>query len=119
MSTLVLLLIISTLIVPAVGQTGDTNWFSKGMELYNQGKYEESLQAYNTALEADPGDEEAWNNKGIDLGLLGKYDEALQAFNNATSINSSYAEAWYNMGLIFDFQGKYGSAKMLIKMPSR
>lgn len=87
-----------------------TDWFMKGLDLYNQDKIDESLQAYNRALELDPNDYEAWNNKGIDEGLLGRYDDALVSFGNAVAINESYAEAWYNMGVIYDFKEYYASA---------
>jgi Flp pilus assembly protein TadD, contains TPR repeats len=87
----------------------------KGFNLYNQERYNDSLEAYNRALELDPNDFEAWNNKGIDEGLLGRYDEALKSFENAVAINESYAEAWYNMGVIYDFKGYYYTAVQAYK----
>ena len=87
----------------------------KGLNLYNQDKFEESLQAYNRALELNNNDAEAWNNKGIDEGLLGKYDDALVSFKNAVAINESYAEAWYNMGVIYDYKGYYQTAVQAYK----
>ena len=104
----VLLLLVMALAAPAWGQTNNsTDWFYKGMILYNENKFNESVQAYDKAIQLNPLNEEAWNGKGMDLGTLGRYEEALQAFDRATQINSSYAEAWYNMGVIFDLQGKY------------
>lgn len=102
---------------PAFGQGNATSiyWFQQGLDLYNQEKFEESLTAYEKALELDPKDSEAWNNMGIDLGLLGRYDEALTAFNNAVELNDSYAEAWYNMGVIYDFKEYYSTAVQAYK----
>ncbi len=115
--SLVILALICTLMVPVCAGVNETStdWFMKGLDLYNQDKIEESLQAYNRALELDPNDYEAWNNKGIDEGLLGKYDDALVSFGNAVAINESYAEAWYNMGVIYDFKEYYGSAVQAYK----
>jgi tetratricopeptide (TPR) repeat protein len=98
--------------VPACSGANETSidWFMRGLDLYNQEKFNDSLQAYNRALELDPNDFEAWNNKGIDEGLLGRYDAALQSFGNAVALNESYAEAWYNMGVIYDFKGYYYTA---------
>lgn len=114
MATLKIILALSlsiiALMIPALGQTDASYWFNQGMELYIQDNITGSLQAYNTAIQLDPLNEQAWNNKGIDLGILGKYGEALQAFDKATFINSSYAEAWYNMGAVYDYQGDYPSA---------
>ncbi len=114
---LVTLALICALTAPAYAVANETSidWFIKGLDLYNQEKFDESLQAYNRALELNPNDFEAWNNKGIDEGLLGKYDDALVSFENAVAINDSYAEAWYNMGVIYDFKEYYASAVQAYK----
>jgi len=114
---LVTLALIWAFTAPACAGENETtiNWFMKGFDLCNQEKYNESLEAYNKALELDPNDFEAWNNKGIDEGLLGRYDEALQSFKNAVTINESYAEAWYNMGVIYDIKGYYYTAVQAYK----
>lgn len=106
---LVTLLAIATT-VPASGQLNATEWLDVGLNLYNQDRYNDSIQAYDKVIEIDPQNAVAWNNKGIDLGMLGKYEDALKAFDMATMINSSYAEAWYNMGAVHDLQGDYNSA---------
>ena len=104
----VLLLLVIAFSAPACGQANNsTAWFYKGMILYDENKFNESIQAYNKAIQLNPLNEDAWNGKGMALGTLERYEEALQAFNRATQINSSCAEAWYNMGVIFDLQGKY------------
>ncbi|MCK9565708.1 MAG: tetratricopeptide repeat protein [Methanothrix sp.] len=114
---LVTLALIWAFMVPACAGANETSlyWFMEGLDLYNQEKFNDSLQAYNRALELDPTDFEAWNNKGIDEGLLGRYDDALQSFGNAVAINESYAEAWYNMGVIYDFKGYYQTAVQAYK----
>jgi tetratricopeptide (TPR) repeat protein len=114
LATLVLILAFTA---PASAGANETSidWFMKGLDLYNQERYNESLQAYSRALELDPNDFEAWNNKGIDEGSLGSYDEALKSFGNAVALNESYAEAWYNMGVIYDFKGYYYTAVQAYK----
>jgi tetratricopeptide (TPR) repeat protein len=106
----ILLILILMIAVPAFGQQDAAYWFYKGMELYDQNNFADSIEAYDKALDIDPNDAEAWNNKGVALGLLGRFDEALQAFGQATTLNNSYAEAWYNMGMVLDFQKKYPAA---------
>ncbi len=114
---LVTLALIWSFTAPACAGANESSsyWFIKGLDLYNQEKFNESLQAYNRALELDPTNSEAWNNKGIDEGLLGRYDDALQSFENAVALNESYAEAWYNMGVIYDFKGYYYTAVQAYK----
>jgi tetratricopeptide (TPR) repeat protein len=107
---LLLSLLTLVLLAPTLAQLNATEWFDVGITLYNQDRFNDSVQAYKKAIEIDPQFAEAWNNMGIDLGMLGRYDEAFKAFSNATTINSTYAEAWYNMGVIFDLKGDYNSA---------
>ena len=91
-------------------QENETQWFNVGVTRFNQGRYEESLQAYNKVTQINQQNAAAWNNRGIDLGILGKSDEALQSFLRATSINSSFAEAWFNVGIAYDIFGEYDNA---------
>lgn len=88
----------------------ETQLFKVGVTRFEQGRYEESLQAYDKVIQIDQQNAAAWNNRGIDLGLLNKYDEALQSFLRATSINSSFAESWFNVGIAYDFFGEYENA---------
>jgi len=113
----VALALVCALMVPVCAGENETSseWFMRGLNLYNQDKYEESLQAYSKSLELNKNNAEAWNNKGIDEGLLGRYDDALVSFNNAVAINESYAEAWYNMGVIYDYKGYYQTAVQAYK----
>jgi tetratricopeptide (TPR) repeat protein len=41
------------LCLPAFGQTTD-DWYNRVNDLYDQGKYEEAIQAYNKAIEINP-----------------------------------------------------------------
>jgi tetratricopeptide (TPR) repeat protein len=91
-------------------QGNETQWFKVGVTRFNQGRYEESLQAYDKVIQINQQNAVAWNNRGIDLGILGKPDDALQSFLKATSINSSFAEAWFNVGIAYDFFGEYDNA---------
>lgn len=100
------------ILIPSLNSTSEneTQLFKVGATLFNQGRYEESLQAYDKVIQIDQQNAAAWNNRGIDLGLLNKYDDALQSFLKATSINSSFAEAWFNVGIAYDFFGEYENA---------
>jgi tetratricopeptide (TPR) repeat protein len=88
----------------------ESDWFKVGATRFDQGRYDESLQAYNRVIYIDPQNAAAWNNRGIVLGLLGKSDAALQSFQKATSINSSFAEAWFNLGIAYDIFEEYDNA---------
>ena len=97
-------------IQPNTSQQNETEWFKVGVTRFNQGRYEESLQAYDKVIQVNQQNAAAWNNRGIVLGLLGKSDAALQSFMKATSINSSFAEAWFNLGIAYDIFEEYDNA---------
>ena len=53
------------------------------MALAALGKYEESVEAFDTALHSNPSDVWALNNKGLSLGKLGRDREAAEALGKA------------------------------------
>lgn len=56
---------------------------TKGKALLKLGKYNESIEAFNTAIELSPNDGIQWFNKG----------KALQALNRTTEANEAFAKA--------------------------
>jgi tetratricopeptide (TPR) repeat protein len=108
--TAVSIVALMVFIAPVLGQTNATDWFAKGMDLFNQNMYNDSLNAFDKATMLDPQDAQAWNFKGISLAAMGRYNEALSALDKATMINSSYAEAWFNTGVVYDLQKRYVDA---------
>lgn len=111
----ILSLLIVALTAPVFGQMNESQlneseWFNVGLTLYNQERFNDSLQAFNKVIEINPQNAYAWNFRGADLGLLGKNNEAIASFGRATEINSSYAEPWYNIGRMYDSEGDLDSA---------
>lgn len=75
------------------------DYYNKGIDLINMGKYEEAIQAFDKAVERNPKIAAAWNNKGEALNNLSKYNEAIKVFDKAIEINPQYAMALYNKGI--------------------
>ena len=97
------------------------SWSGKGFVLSqiamvtaNRSKYNESLQAYDKAIEVADKDTtvlaEAWYGKGYTLNLMGKSDEAIKAHDMAIKLNQSYAEAWVGKATALSRMGKYDEA---------
>jgi len=93
-----------------VNESDPVEWNNKGVALYNEGKYDEAIQAYDEAIRLDPEMAMAWYNKGNALYVLGKYDEAIQAYDEAIRLDSEFASAWNNKGVALISQGKYDEA---------
>lgn len=89
---LVLMIVLCT---PVFGQETVDELNSKGVDLAEQGRYEEAVAVFDKAIEIDPEYAYAWSNKGNVLSDMGKYDEAIAAFDRAIEIDPEYAVAWY------------------------
>jgi Flp pilus assembly protein TadD len=70
-----------------------------GNALKRQGKIEEAIEHFNTALQIDPGYAKAHNNLGTALATQGKTDAAITQFGFALYINPNYAAAHSNIGV--------------------
>ncbi len=79
--------------LPARAETSE-DWVKYGNQVFDQGKYEESIKYYDAALSVNASNIEAWFNKGSALYYLGKYKESIKCYDNVLIIdpNNSYAK---------------------------
>jgi tetratricopeptide (TPR) repeat protein len=71
---------------------------NKGIVLYQIGRLEEAIQAYDTAIKINPRYAYAWNLKGMALDRLQEYKRAIKAYDRAIKINPKFKTAWHNKG---------------------
>ena len=76
----------------------------------DQGKLEEAIAAYRTAIRLKPDYAEAHYNLGIALHDQGKLEEAIAEYRTAIRLKPDYANAHYNLGLALHDQGKLEEA---------
>ncbi len=69
-------------------------WYKRAEALSILGQYNESIEAYNKALEMNASYAEAWKGKGLSLAVLSRYEESMTCFENAIEIDRRDAEAW-------------------------
>lgn len=79
----VLLLVLMT---SAQCQQTAKDWYHKGTSLYDQGKLDEAIKAYDEAIRLDPNLANAWYKKGVALKALGRTSEAEAAFAKAREL---------------------------------
>lgn len=66
--------------------------------LFQQGRYSESLSAYNRTIAADPASYAGWMGKGTTETVLGMYGSALASFARAARIKPGDPDPWVSRG---------------------
>jgi len=99
-----------------IDNTGDPwYWYNKAVDLANEGKYVEALDANERALAINESIPLAQANKAGILVQLGKYDEAIIAADKALAIKANtsiaFAAAYSNKGDALRHLGKNEEAK--------
>jgi tetratricopeptide (TPR) repeat protein len=61
-------------------------WNAKGQALFNQGKYDEAIQAYGQALTLSQNDVATWRNMGAAYEAKGDTDHAIQVYERLVTI---------------------------------
>lgn len=74
-------------------------WVNKGNALYNQGKYEDAVEAYDEAIKLDTENTPAWLAKGLALDELERYYEAIEAYDEVIKLDPEIAAAWNDKGV--------------------
>ncbi|MEQ8187231.1 MAG: tetratricopeptide repeat protein [Candidatus Eremiobacterota bacterium] len=81
-------------------------WNTKGLDFFNQGKYEEAIKYYDKALDIEPEHVKTWHNKGVLLKKLGKNTEAIECYDKVLEIDPEALNTWYNRGIILKELGQ-------------
>lgn len=98
---LILIPIASILNVSVFGQTTSDDWVIQGMDLNDQGKYEEAIESYNRAIDLDPKNAKAWSKKGLAYAsnIFGNHKEdAIDCIDVAVNLSRSDADIWIDNG---------------------
>jgi len=86
---------------------------AKGRILFEQGKYDKSLECFEKAIEINGKDIDAYDAKGKALYGLGKFDEAIKVLDNALDINSLSTFILNMKGYVLYKFGKFDEAKKI------
>jgi tetratricopeptide (TPR) repeat protein len=76
--------------------------FLKGLACLTQyGRYNESLEYFDSALAIDRNFSEAWVAKGVTLHDMKRYDEAIRCYDRARELTPRDAGIWHLEGVAF------------------
>ena len=85
-------------------------WINKGEALEDLDKYDESIEAYNEAIDVFPNYTRAWSDKARVLSLQGKYDESRKAIDRVIEYSPQIVNTFNKEGLILYRYGRYDKA---------
>ncbi|MFZ2472484.1 MAG: tetratricopeptide repeat protein, partial [Methanothrix sp.] len=101
-----------------INPEGLRDWHELGTVLARDlGRYNQSLEAYDRALQLDPWDGDILTGKANVLRSLGRYGEALEHYEKVLQLDMQsphsffyLAKAWLGKGEILRIQGKYNES---------
>jgi tetratricopeptide (TPR) repeat protein len=73
-------------------------WLEEGLAHHKAGRYEQSLRAYEQAIQLDQGYARAYRSKGDVLYDLKRYEEALPVYEQALRLDPNHARIHRNKG---------------------
>jgi predicted O-linked N-acetylglucosamine transferase (SPINDLY family) len=81
-----------------------------GISLTRQGRHQEALTVFASAIERHPGFGGTYNNMGNTLSDLGRHAEAVPYLKKAIEIQPDDARAYYNLGNAYRALGRHDAA---------
>ena len=79
---------------------------NRGVELANQGRLDDAISCYLSALALKPDFAEAHSNLGLVFAAKGQPDEAITCYQTALLLKPDFAEANNNLGIEYKEQGR-------------
>jgi superkiller protein 3 len=74
------------------------------------GNFQQAVEAYQKAVELEPGLTPAWANLGRACAELGDYQQAADALQKAVELEPGLAPAWANLGRAYGELGNHERA---------
>jgi tetratricopeptide (TPR) repeat protein len=85
-------------------------WVESGYALRNSNSHVQSIEAFNSAIEADPEYARAYIGRSGTYRRLGQYGKAIEDADRAIGLDPRIASAYSNRGLAYACLGKYDNA---------
>ena len=92
----------------AIKELSSADWLERGFNLYQNGKFKDSIRAYSKAIKLSPEFTMAYYNRGnIYSKDLHKYQKAIIDYDKALTLNPEYVKAYNNRGLSYSKLSNY------------
>ncbi len=83
-----------------------TEEFTKGQAAYEQGKYDEAISSFETAVKKNPKDYVSWKHLGMALLDKGEPEKAIQALDKTLALSPDFPYALRTRGLAYISMGE-------------
>jgi tetratricopeptide (TPR) repeat protein len=112
------MIILSLSIMPVSGQS-EEEWqkeYDQGIELFKEGKFQESEKKFRSILSRNENIAEAWYGLGlIEQKIHPDSNIVEQYFENALDISSRYADAYFQLGLYYSHLLQWKNAEKVLE----
>jgi tetratricopeptide (TPR) repeat protein/predicted Ser/Thr protein kinase len=85
-------------------------YYALGSLFYDQGRFQDAIQAYKEGLRNQPNDAIAYKNLGIAYEAQQRYSEAIEQYQKAIKLDPAYAHAYNSLGQAYARQLRYADA---------
>jgi len=89
-----------------------TDYFNSGLDLDNQGKYDQAIVQYSKAIQSSPDSEQAYLKRGYDYIRTLQFDLAVGDLDKALELNPNDESAYVNRGIALINEGFRDKAKL-------
>lgn len=94
----------------AVKELNAADWFQRASYFMDNIKPKEALEAFNKAIELDPGYGQAYNGRGFMNMVLGNPQQSIMDFTRSIEIDPSNEEPYNNRGVTYSRLGYHQNA---------
>ncbi len=86
-------------------------YYTKAGKLFEENKFDESIDFYTKAIMEDPSYSSAYFNRALAYAIVNKYDLAIRDVDRVMMVEPNSYDAPYVMGVISEYQQDYQGAK--------
>lgn len=91
--------------------TSATDLKNKGNQFLQEGKFEDAVKCYTSAIEQDPKNHVLYSNRSAAYAKLGKFEDALKDAEECVKLNDSWAKGYTRKGAALEFLKRYPEAE--------
>ena len=94
-------------------------WVEVAFQLYDKGRFEDAIHAYEKAITFTPEKAVVWLDAGVAYHQMGEIAEARKHYEQAVALDPELARAWHNLGAARQEMGDEAGGKQALEEAER